>query len=81
MKPAHCNCRDCTQPLIFSADETADVGVDDATPVTEDYKARNNAFTGKILKGRFHGSLCACKIVDEVDEVATREHYLVGGCV
>jgi arylsulfatase A-like enzyme len=28
-----------TQPIIFSADETADVGEDDATPVTEDYKA------------------------------------------
>jgi len=39
-----------TQPLIFSADETADVGVDDATPVTEDYKAYENAFTGKIIK-------------------------------
>jgi len=39
-----------TQPGIFSADETADVGVDDATPVTEAYKAWDNAFTGKILK-------------------------------
>ncbi len=39
-----------TQPIIFSADETADVGVDEATPVTEDYKAWDNAFTGKILK-------------------------------
>ncbi len=39
-----------TQPLIFSADETADVGEDDATPVTEDYKAYDNKFTGKILK-------------------------------
>ena len=39
-----------TQPRIFSADETADVGVDDATPVTEDYKAWDNTFTGKILK-------------------------------
>ena len=39
-----------TQPIIFSADETADVGVDDATPVTEDYKAYENGFTGKILK-------------------------------
>ena len=35
---------------IFSADETAGVGVDDATPVTTDYKERDNAFTGKILK-------------------------------
>jgi arylsulfatase A-like enzyme len=39
-----------TQPFIFSADETAGVGVDDATPVTVDYKERDNAFTGKILK-------------------------------
>jgi hypothetical protein len=39
-----------TQPMIFSADETADVGVDCATPVTTDYKERDNAFTGKIIK-------------------------------
>jgi arylsulfatase A-like enzyme len=39
-----------TQPMVFSADETADVGMDDATPVTEDYKAYENAFTGKIIK-------------------------------
>ena len=38
-----------TQPMIFSADETADVGEDDATPVTEDYGAYDNKFTGKIL--------------------------------
>jgi hypothetical protein len=39
-----------TQPMIFSADETADVSVDDAMPVTEDYKVGDNAFTGKIHK-------------------------------
>jgi arylsulfatase len=39
-----------TQPNFYSADETADVGVDEATPVTEEYKERDNAFTGKILK-------------------------------
>jgi arylsulfatase A-like enzyme len=39
-----------TQPMIFSADETADVGEDDATPVTEDYKAYDNKYTGKILR-------------------------------
>lgn len=39
-----------TQPNIFSADETADVGEDEATPVTEDYKEGDNAFTGKINK-------------------------------
>jgi hypothetical protein len=39
-----------TQGIIFSADETAGVGQDDATPVTTDYKERDNSFTGKILK-------------------------------
>ncbi|MHC4249658.1 MAG: arylsulfatase, partial [Planctomycetota bacterium] len=39
-----------TTPFVFSADETADVGVDDATPVTEAYKERDNEFTGKITK-------------------------------
>jgi arylsulfatase A-like enzyme len=41
-----------TQAMIFSADETAGVGVDDATPVTADYKERDNAFTGKIVEVR-----------------------------
>jgi len=39
-----------TQPMIFSADETADVGMDDATPVTEDYRPYDNEFTGRIGK-------------------------------
>ena len=39
-----------TQGMAFSADETAGVGLDDATPVTADYKERDNSFTGKILK-------------------------------
>ncbi|MDF0666083.1 MAG: arylsulfatase [Nitrospira sp.] len=39
-----------TQCCVYSADEGADVGVDEGTPVTEDYKARDNKFTGKIHK-------------------------------
>ena len=39
-----------TQCCAFSADEGADVGVDEGTPVTEDYKARDNKFTGKVEK-------------------------------
>ena len=39
-----------TQMGIFSADETAAAGVDDATPVTADYKERDNAFTGRLVK-------------------------------
>ncbi|HEX4969225.1 MAG TPA: arylsulfatase [Nitrospiraceae bacterium] len=39
-----------TQCCVYSADEGADVGMDDATPVTEDYKERDNKFTGTIYK-------------------------------
>lgn len=37
-----------TNAFIFSADETADVGVDEATPVTEEYQEGDNRFNGKI---------------------------------
>jgi len=39
-----------TTPFLFSADETADVGTDGATPVTEEYAEGDNAFTGTIEK-------------------------------
>jgi arylsulfatase A-like enzyme len=39
-----------TEPYAFSGDEGADVGLDGETPVSNDYKQGDNAFTGKILK-------------------------------
>ena len=36
---------DATVPMIFSADETTDVGCDTASPVSDDY-ARDQCFTG-----------------------------------
>jgi arylsulfatase len=39
-----------TQPFAFSADEGADVGVDEGTPVTDDYPQHGNRFTGRIEK-------------------------------
>ncbi len=39
-----------TMPFAYSGDEGVDVGMDNETPVTEDYKERNNRFTGTILK-------------------------------
>lgn len=39
---------DATHAVIFSADEGADVGVDEGTPVTEAYTAANSRLTGKI---------------------------------
>jgi arylsulfatase len=37
-----------TQPLIFSADETTDIGYESGTPVTPDYTTENSKFSGKI---------------------------------
>jgi arylsulfatase A-like enzyme len=39
-----------TQPYAFSADEGTDVGMDNETMVSNDYKAGENKFTGKIVK-------------------------------
>lgn len=39
-----------TQAMFFSADEGTDVGQDGETPVSDDYKQGDNAFTGKIQK-------------------------------
>ncbi|HET6682746.1 MAG TPA: arylsulfatase [Gaiella sp.] len=37
-----------TVPMLFSADETTDVGGDTATPVSDDYGTRDSHFTGEI---------------------------------
>ncbi len=37
-----------TQPFAFSADETADVGMEAGSPVTPDYGPKDNAFNGEI---------------------------------
>ncbi len=39
-----------TQPFAYSGDEGVDVGMDNETNVTNDYKEGNNAFTGTISK-------------------------------
>src|SRR4051794_12427639 len=39
---------EATQPMIFSADETTDIGYQSGTPVTVDYTAKESRFTGKI---------------------------------
>ena len=39
---------DATQAMIFCLDETADVGSDTATPVSDDYTSTGSVFTGKI---------------------------------
>ena len=37
-----------TQPMVFSADETTDIGYESGTTVTPDYTAATSQFTGKI---------------------------------
>ena len=37
-----------TQPMIFSADETTDIGYESGTPVSPDYTDQSSKFTGKI---------------------------------
>jgi arylsulfatase len=39
---------EATVPLIFSADETTDIGRDTASPVSEDYTAESSIFRGTI---------------------------------
>jgi arylsulfatase A-like enzyme len=40
---------DATVPMVFSADETTDVGSDTATPVSDDYGPEDSEFTGRVL--------------------------------
>jgi hypothetical protein len=35
-------------PLVFSVDETADVGRDTASPVSDDYDGESSIFTGTV---------------------------------
>ena len=37
-----------TQPMVFSADETTDIGYESGTTVTPEYTAQGSRFTGKI---------------------------------
>jgi arylsulfatase len=39
-----------TQPFAFSAEDGTDVGMDEGTPVVEDYEPRNTRFTGTVRK-------------------------------
>ena len=37
-----------TQAMLFSGDETTDVGTDSATPVSDDYGPKDSKFTGRV---------------------------------
>jgi arylsulfatase len=39
---------DSTEPMMFSGDETTDIGFDSATPVSDDYGPRDSKFSGRV---------------------------------
>ena len=39
---------EATQPMVFSADETTDIGYESGTTVSPDYTAKGSRFTGKL---------------------------------
>jgi arylsulfatase len=39
---------DATEAMIFSGDETTDVGTDGGTPVSDDYGPKDSRFTGRV---------------------------------
>jgi arylsulfatase len=39
---------EATEAMVFSGDETTDVGMDGATPVSDDYGPRDSRFTGRV---------------------------------
>jgi arylsulfatase len=39
---------EATVPLVFSLDETCDVGHDTGSPVSDDYRSEDSAFTGTV---------------------------------
>src|SRR5213079_832678 len=64
-----------TQPYVFSGDEGVDVGVDNETMVSNDYKPGENKFTGKITRVNIHTQLSTLstshkKNLEDAEEVA-----------
>jgi len=58
---------EATQPMVFSADETLDIGNDGSTPVSDDYGPQDNAFNGQVLWVQL-----------DIDEAAEDVDHLIG---
>jgi arylsulfatase len=58
--------------MLFSADETTDVGSDSATPVSDDYSPQDSAFRGKIHWVQIDIEEAA----EDVDHLITEEERL-----
>jgi hypothetical protein len=58
-----------TAPIIFSADDGCDVGVDTGAPVSPDYGAHGNEFSGRV-KGV---QLAIAKDAESLDHLVSPE--------
>ena len=63
---------DGTVPMLFSADETTDVGSDTATPVSDDYGPKDSEFTGRVRWVQLDVDAAA----EDVDHLITPEERL-----
>ena len=63
---------DATVPMVFSADETTDVGGDTSTPVSDDYGPKDSTFTGKIRWIQLDGDDAA----EDLDHLISPEERL-----
>ena len=63
---------DNTVPMLFSGDETTDVGNDTATPVSNDYGPKDSTFTGKIHWVQLDGDAAA----EDLDHLISPEERL-----
>jgi arylsulfatase A-like enzyme len=63
---------DASVPMVFSADETADVGCDNSSPVSDDYTQQTSAFTGTVAWVQ----LDIDESADDLDHLITAEERL-----
>ena len=63
---------DASIPMVFSADETADVGCDNSSPVSDDYTSQASAFTGTVAWVQ----LDIDESADDLDHLITPEERL-----
>src|SRR6188472_1872469 len=63
---------EATVPLIFSGDETTDLGSDTASPVSDDYMAGGSEFTGKVAWVQIDVDAAA----EDLDHLITPEERL-----
>jgi hypothetical protein len=60
---------EATIPLVSSADETADIGRDTASPVSDDYRGDSSIFTGRV-------AWVQIDLGDDADDAEDADHLI-----